>query len=164
MFATSLIPVASARHLENTVSFGNVNISILLSAEDTGGSFALFESMMRPGTEPPYHVHEREDETFHILGGHLSVMVDGVIHECRQGETIFLPRGIPHTFRVRSAVAHALTYVTPGGFEKYFQMVGKPAAALDPPMNAIFPAGYRETMGRAASWCGVRMLETQPEF
>ena len=35
----------------------------VLSAE-TGGAFALGEALVRPGGEPPLHVHAREDETF----------------------------------------------------------------------------------------------------
>ena len=101
MLATTLQPVATRKSLANTITFGTVNATILLTGDDTAAAFSLIEAVMRPGTEPPYHIHEREEESFHILEGHLSVMVDGVVHECRTGDTILLPRGLPHTFRVR---------------------------------------------------------------
>src|SRR5579885_472280 len=130
MFTTTdLAPVVSRRRLANTVTFGSVNVTFLLTAAETGGSLSLFESTMRPGTEPPYHLHENEDEIFHVLEGHLSVMVDGKVHECRAGDTIFLPRRIPHTFRVRSEAAHCLSIATPSGFENFFRSIGKPAGS-----------------------------------
>ncbi len=164
MTATALEPVVAKRSLSNTVTFGTVSVSVLLSADETGGTFALMESVMRPGTEPPYHIHEREDETFYITEGHLSVMVDGTVHECRAGQTIFLPRGIPHTFRVRSSVARGLIMVSPGGFEEYFRAIGKPADSLEPPAEGQQMADYFEVAGRAAAQCGVRLAAEQPEF
>lgn len=164
MIATALAPVASGPRLFNTVTFGTVNISFLLTGDETGGSFSLLESLMRPGTEPPYHIHEYEDETFYIIEGHLSVMVDGVVHECRAGETIFLPRGIPHTFRVRSEVARGLIMVTPSGFENYFKAIGKPASTLEVPSAANVVPDYAEVAGKAAAANGVRLAAEQPVF
>jgi quercetin dioxygenase-like cupin family protein len=163
MIETVLSPAVATRTLNNTVSFGTANITFLLTASETGGNFSLMESVMRPGTEPPYHIHEREDETFYILEGHVSVIADRVVHECRQGQAIFLPRGIPHTFRVRSEVARALVHVTPSGFEKYFQSLGTPAISFDPPSGSR-PADYLEVAGRAAAAHGVRLSACQPEF
>jgi quercetin dioxygenase-like cupin family protein len=164
MLSTAIAPVTASKSTSNTVTFGNVNISVLLSAEDTGGTFSLVESVMRPGTEPPYHIHQREDETFYILEGHVSVMVDGVVHECRKGDTIFLPRGIPHTFRVRSEIARAMNFITPGGFEKYFQAIGKPALSLDAPAPGSPSPDLFEVAGRAAAANGVLLVPEQPQF
>jgi hypothetical protein len=33
-------------------------------SDETDGTFALGEALVRPGGEPPVHVHSREDETF----------------------------------------------------------------------------------------------------
>ena len=164
MTTTALAPVAAGKSLSNTVSFGTVNVTFLLTGENTGGTFSLMESAMRPGTEPPYHIHDREDECFYVLEGHLSVMVDGVVHECRAGQTIFLPRGIPHTFRVRSEIARGLTVVTPSGFEQYFQAIGQPAVTLDPPSPGVATPEYFEMAGRAAAARGVRIAPEQPQF
>ena len=69
MPATSLAlsPVTTAKTLSNTVTFGTVMMTFLITGEQTGGDFSLMEAVMRPGTEPPYHIHEREDETFYII-------------------------------------------------------------------------------------------------
>ena len=164
MLATPLAPVSASKSLSNTLTFGTVNSTLLFTGENTGGAFSLLEQHMRPGTEPPYHIHEREDETFYVLEGHLSVMVDGIVHECRAGDSIFLPREIPHTFRVRSEIARALVILTPSGFEKYFQAIGKPAVSLDPPPAGATMPGYFETAARAAEACGIRLAAEQPRF
>ena len=164
MTTTVLAPATAGKTLENTLTFGTMNISILLTGENTGGAFSLMETVARPGTEPPYHMHQREDEIFYITEGHVSVMVDGVVHECFSGQAIFLPRGVPHTFRIRSEIARAVLVVTPAGFEKYFQAVGKPATSFDPPTERMPAADYQEIVGRAAAASGVIMMPVQPQF
>ena len=51
-------------------------IHILLSAQETGGSFALFIDEVPPNGGPPLHIHHHEDETFYILEGELLVQVN----------------------------------------------------------------------------------------
>src|SRR6476646_6751404 len=102
MTATALAaPAKRVKTIENSVAFGNAMVSVLVGREDTGGSFSMMEVIAKPGTEPPYHVHEREDETFYLLEGRVSVMLDGTVYDMVPGETIFLPRQVPHTFRIR---------------------------------------------------------------
>jgi hypothetical protein len=44
------------------------------------------------------------------------------------GAMAFLPRGVPHTFRVDGTVpARLTTLITPGGMEDFFAKVGRPA-------------------------------------
>ena len=47
---------------------GNLTTN-LAEKKDTNGAFLLVEAMLAPGTEPPPHVHTREDELFYILEG-----------------------------------------------------------------------------------------------
>jgi len=162
--ATAAAPVVSHRRLSNTVTFGNVSMTLLLTAAETGGSLSLMESLMCPGTEPRYHVHENEDEIFYVLEGHLSVMVDGTVHECRAGDTIFLPRGLPHTFRVRSQVARCLSIATPSGFENFFKAIGKPANSLAAQAAETASPNYPEIVARAAAAHGVRNVSPEPAF
>jgi quercetin dioxygenase-like cupin family protein len=44
----------------------------LAETEDTNGPFLLVEGTLVPGTEPPPHVHSREDELFYVLDGESS--------------------------------------------------------------------------------------------
>lgn len=117
---------------------GADTVRILVSSEDTGGAMALCDVTVAPGGGPPMHIHHREDETFHILDGEITLWVGGAQRLARAGETLFGPRGIPHRFENRSArPARMLVAMTPGGFARYFREAGIPAApgAAAPPLS-----------------------------
>jgi mannose-6-phosphate isomerase-like protein (cupin superfamily) len=95
---------------------------IKASAESTGGSLTLIESLLRSG--PPRHVHDHEDESFYVLDGSLTAYCGDDVWEAGPGSFVFLPRGIPHHFTIgRSGSARVLLIVTPGGIESYFQEI-----------------------------------------
>lgn len=89
-------------------------------------SISVSEGVVRPGQEPPMHVHEREDEVFHVLDGRLTIWVDGAEHAAGSGACAFLPRGLPHTFAVDSESVRMLVICTPGGFEGMFAEIPAP--------------------------------------
>lgn len=108
--------------------FTNNLTLIKARAADTGGEFGLIESVAPPGASPPLHVHAHEDETFWILEGELTVACGGETYTAGPGAMAFLPRGVPHTFRVDGEVpARFTTLITPGGMEDFFAKVGRPA-------------------------------------
>jgi quercetin dioxygenase-like cupin family protein len=162
--APLMASVKQTRTVENSITFGHAVLSFLIGSEETGGNFSLIEVAARPGTEPPYHVHQREDETFYLLEGRVGVMLDGVVHELVPGDSIFLPRGIPHTFRIRSEYSRSLAIITPSGFEGFFKMLGEPATSLEIPQPGPPPADYFERLGRASAQFGVRLADVQPVF
>jgi mannose-6-phosphate isomerase-like protein (cupin superfamily) len=95
-----------------------------LSAEESGGAAGVYESLCPAGSGPPLHVHHREDEIFAIREGEIEFWLDGESMIRRSGDVVFLPRGVPHTFRVLgSEPAKMLTLLTPGGFESFFAAV-----------------------------------------
>ncbi|MBL9158938.1 MAG: cupin domain-containing protein [Verrucomicrobiales bacterium] len=56
-------------------------VKVLISGEQTGGTFSLVEVVTPPGGGPPPHWHSREDECFHILEGRIELWQDGVWSE-----------------------------------------------------------------------------------
>jgi len=68
------------------------------------------------------HVHSREDEWFYIAEGEATFHVGDRTLRARSGAFISLPRGIPHTFTVKSARARFLMLNAPGGFERMFAL------------------------------------------
>jgi quercetin dioxygenase-like cupin family protein len=139
IFATDVLaPFLRQRTLDNTYRYGGGIVSILASSKDTNGVFGLIETIQVPGAEPPLHVHDDADETFYILDGRVAVMVSGEVHQLKAGDTIFLPRGIPHTFRIKSPSARALVFITPAGFEEWFRTLGEPARDFELP-DHVFP-------------------------
>ena|SRR5690348_6167247 len=111
------------------VSVGEL-ITILASGEQTGGAFGLMESVLVRGAEPPPHVHHREDESFFILEGDLTVRVGDDTFSAAPGSFVFCPRDVPHLLTLHSEQVRALTLVTPGGLESFFVELGEPAPGL----------------------------------
>jgi len=92
---------------------------------DTNGTLAVVESHDATGGGPPPHIHHREDETFQILEGEYEFMVADKTVSAKNGDTLFAPRGIPHTYRCVSASGGKLSVVlTPSGFENFFAEIG----------------------------------------
>lgn len=85
---------------------------------DTNGAFSLLEATLVPGTEPPPHVHTREDELFYLLEGEFDVYVGEEAFNGKTGECIFLPRFKPHAIIVRSPRLRVLTLFAPAGRKK----------------------------------------------
>ncbi|MFD1144699.1 cupin domain-containing protein [Larkinella insperata] len=99
-----------------------------VTTEQTNGTFSLIEVILRQGCEPPKHVHEREDELFFIQEGNLRFTIGDRIIDAKVGDTVFLPRTIPHAFEVLTPTARALLYLTPGYFEGFFHELSEEAA------------------------------------
>ncbi|WP_034383626.1 quercetin 2,3-dioxygenase [Deinococcus sp. YIM 77859] len=102
--------------------------TVLIRSEETGGAFALIEELVQAGLEPPAHLHTREDESFYLLEGEVEFQVGDVTYDMARGDCVFLPRGIPHAFKLRSPTAHMLVLLTPGGFERFFLTLARPWA------------------------------------
>ncbi len=100
--------------------FGST-ITLKASCREIG----VTEVLMRPGEEPPLHVHKNEDEWFYVLEGEMTFHVGGENYPGGAGAFVSLPRGIPHTFSVESPAARFVVMNTPGGFERMFELAPK---------------------------------------
>ncbi len=107
-----------------------------VAADETGGALTLGEAWVRPGSEPPLHIHAREDETWYILEGTVLFQRGMERIACGPGESIVLPRGIPHGCAVQTPAARILHLYTPGGLESAFQSLSGPEPAPIVPAEA----------------------------
>ena len=126
-----------ATSLERSKWYMGMLLTNLTETPDTNGAFSLFEAILVPGTEPPPHMHSREDELFYVLEGEFDVYVGEEVFTGKTGEGIFLPRLKPHAFIIRSPRLRLLILFTPGGLEEAFRSGGSPAQYLDLPSEAI---------------------------
>ena len=126
-----------ATSLERSKWYMGMLLTNLTETPDTNGAFSLFEAILVPGTEPPPHMHSREDELFYVLEGEFDVYVAEKVFKGKTGECIFLPRFKPHAFIIRSPRLRLLILFTPGGLEEAFRSGGSPAQYLDLPSEAI---------------------------
>jgi quercetin dioxygenase-like cupin family protein len=125
--------------LEKSIWFMGSLMTVHLDSAASGGGSALIEMVGGPGVEPPFHVHQKEDEMFYVIEGAMTVFRGKEEITLKPGESGFLPRGIPHTFKILSPTARWLVYMTPGGFEEFFRAVGRPAQALTLEANPAPP-------------------------
>jgi len=128
--------------LDRSFRYMGNSMTIHADSQDTNGRFALVEAKGTPGGEPPLHVHTNEDELFYVLEGKLKVYRGEEELILQAGESGFLPRNIPHTFKVMSAHARVLVYITPGGFEGYFRELSE---------LALGPASPKPTLAQISS-------------
>ena len=64
-------------------------------------SFA-FETLDPPGTGVPPHVHTTQDEHIYVLEGVFTLYLDGQWEKAGPGDTVRMPKGIPHAYYNRS--------------------------------------------------------------
>src|SRR3954454_17868062 len=74
---TNPTPYALGSEEGEALWFPGVLVTIKATAEQTGGEFFLIEELASRGTATPLHVHPRDDESFYILEGELTVYLDG---------------------------------------------------------------------------------------
>lgn len=112
-----------------TLVFGEGTILIKVSTASTGGVFTVFEEVS-PLLDTPLHVHANEDELFYILEGeHIVQRGDEQFH-LGPGDSIFLPRGVPHSQRrVVPKAGRMLVMTAPGAFEGFFRELAAAEAA-----------------------------------
>ena len=109
--------------------FAGTRVIVHVTAADSGGRFGVWESEEPRGTALPLHVHANEDEQMIVLEGEVSIRVGEEAHRLVAGDTLALPRAVPHAHRVVSEIARILTVATPGGFERLFLEHGTPGDA-----------------------------------
>ncbi len=104
-----------------------------LAAAQTGGLFNLTDIIIPPGSGPPLHLHESEDEVFMVSEGEMTFWIDGRRIVGKPGDVVYAPRRIAHTFKNCSSVpARAMVLITPPESEQFFRRFTEPAADGQP--------------------------------
>ena len=149
--------ITSPRHPQRErIAFMGEVVTVRLDAAASSGTLSLLEHAMPRGLATPLHVHPHEDEALLVLAGELTVPVCGAEQAAAAGDAVWLPRGVPHAFRVDADGATVLAITTPGGHETFFRAAGDPGGGV--------PAGPPdpERMERAAALAGIEILGPPP--
>jgi quercetin 2,3-dioxygenase len=127
--------------------FGACPNAVKVSANDTGGAMSIFEYEGNIKGGPPLHVHHDQDEVYFVRDGRYIFEVGGVRHELGAGDTIFLPRGVPHTFSQCSETGRLVFMFTPAGsMEAYFEALGALEGPPEPKAEAALFAAHGMTL------------------
>jgi quercetin dioxygenase-like cupin family protein len=132
--------------MTETIEMVGLRLRFLQSKEDTGGSLDAFEMIVQPNAGVPIpHYHESWDETIVGMMGVTTWRVNGRDADVTPGQSLFIKRGIVHSFRNDTPeAASCLCILTPGTLgTAYFREM---AALLGG--GAPDPAKMKETMLR----------------
>jgi quercetin dioxygenase-like cupin family protein len=95
------------------------------TGKDTGGQFALVEVIGLPDSGPPPHIHHRVDEVYCLLEGELEVLDGERTFTANAGSVFHIPKGTLHAWRnTTTKVSRTLLFITPAGFEGFFEEAG----------------------------------------
>ena len=117
--------------LTNSTWYKGMLCSEMAGTADNNGAFDLNIFRARPGTEPPPHIHSKEDEFFYILSGGMRFYVDAEVFTVAAGECMFLPRLKPHAFLITAPETHGILFIAPGGFQAALNKMNVPAERME---------------------------------
>lgn len=110
------------------------HVTIKVEPRNTGvGGVSLSVQAIGVGGHVREHAHGENDEIIYVLEGTGTAVVDGERHPMVPGTTIFLGKGVKHTFINQGDGELRFTAtILPAGLEDYFEAVGRPRRAGEP--------------------------------
>nr|WP_253945374.1 cupin domain-containing protein [Nocardioides sp. zg-DK7169] len=103
----------------------------LVGPDQSEGALGVALVAQPPGTATPLHRHRREAEALYLLEGEMGYRAGDTTYELTAGWFLYLPRALPHAFRVRGEhPARFLSLTVPGGLLALYDEVGVPATAM----------------------------------
>lgn len=116
---------AGEARIHGHIQLKGVNANILdikTSGMDTDGNLAIFEqTSLSPKRGTPLHVHFFQDEIFYVLEGEYYFQVGEEKYHLAKGDSIFLPRNLPHAWTQMSEKGKmTVTFQPAGKMEEFF--------------------------------------------
>jgi DNA-binding transcriptional MerR regulator/quercetin dioxygenase-like cupin family protein len=93
-----------------------------VSGKDTDGGMCVFEVVAGWAK----HAHFEQDEWLYVVEGELVLEIDGKRSRAKAGESVFIPRKVPHAWSYVGGPARVLNVYHPAGrMEEFFRNVGQ---------------------------------------
>ena len=99
-------------------------LDVKISSKDTDGALAVFEQTgFTPQGGPPLHIHPHQDEMFYVIEGEYFFKVGDEEYHLKAGDSIFLPRNVPHAFVQLADKGRLIVMYQPAGkMEAFFKI------------------------------------------
>jgi quercetin dioxygenase-like cupin family protein len=110
-------------------------VRVLTDGNATDWRYEVFEVLGAPGGGAPLHRHAW-DEEFYVLDGTVFIFVDDTCRVCRAGESLRVPAGVAHGFRVGEQGAKFLAFTSPGGASRLFRALHEATSHAQAPAPA----------------------------
>jgi len=124
-------------------------VTFFVRGEQSNGALAALEATAPPGSDPPLHVHTREEETVYVLEGQFRWKLGEERPITGPGSFVFIPRGLAHTWQcIGETPGRMLITFAPAGMERFFEAQAAltefdpdafRAAATDNAMDVVGP-------------------------
>lgn len=138
-----VVKATESRFNVKTLIGGKSPNDIKVSHKDTNGDLTVFEFIGNEKGGPPLHIHPNQDEIFFITDGEYLFQVGEDKHQLKAGDTIFLPRTIPHTFAQLSEKGKMFFIFQPSGkMEDFFRTISMLTAQPSPEQGAKIFANH----------------------
>jgi mannose-6-phosphate isomerase-like protein (cupin superfamily) len=113
------------------LDLGTFEAVVLATGAQTSGEFTVLQTQREPPDfGPPLHLHRDAAEAFFVLEGDYLMYVADRQHLCPPGTFVYVPRGVPHTFKVVSVVAgKKLNLFSPAAMIGFFEELAVVEAA-----------------------------------
>ncbi len=100
-----------------------------VSTEDTDGDNYVFESNRVKEGGPSHHYHFAQDEWWYVLQGEFIIRVGDITYRAKQGDSVFGPRTVPHSFaKIEEGEGKLLMFFQPAGkMEEMFKKISEGA-------------------------------------
>lgn len=142
------IAAGKGRFNESFLYKGKNPNDIKISGHDTDGQLAIFEYIGYEKTGPSLHVHFYQDEIFYVSEGQYKFVVGDETMLLNPGDTIFLPRNIPHTWIQLTDRGKLVYLVQPAGkAEQFFRT-----------MNNLKHTPTKEEIEEIHESCGMKVI------
>lgn len=103
---------------------GDIN-TIVVSKQDTGGTYSFIEAKVFPGGGPAPHIQTREQEGFYVVEGQVTFKANEQTIVAKPGTFINIPPNVLHSFKNETnEIAKLLFVLSPSGMEQLFVDVG----------------------------------------
>ena len=103
---------------ENRRAFPGLIFNVVAGAANNNVFIAEVEGLA--GSEPPRHVHTREDEIAVIKEGTITYFIGDETISAVPGDTVVLPKDIPHHFVITSKKMKITLITTSASFGDFF--------------------------------------------
>jgi quercetin dioxygenase-like cupin family protein len=140
--------------------FLNTLVRVRVASSEGSDAVSILEHYAPFADSPPLHIHQTEDEIFHILDGDFRVRLRDEVNTFGPGAFILAPRGTPHTYRVESrSGGRWLTVTAHGDFEKFVRALGRSAEREELPTPAGPPTPEAmQQLGTVARQFGIELV------
>lgn len=120
--------------LRHYMGRGKIALDAKVSTADSQGEVFLWEISVSGKTGPGRHVHYDQDEWFYVLEGEFIAEFGEERFLLYPGDSIFLPRGVPHTYaHLSDGTGKMLGAVLPAGtFEQFLEDFRQAGSTLTP--------------------------------